>query len=235
MKFKNVIWGIFFVIAGIVIIANQLGGFIDVSLLSLALTFLLMPMIILSLISLNFIGIFFPMAILGIIWAEQLNITAITPWPILAAATLLTLGFSIIFKRPGIFLIGNLKDVPNTGFDDSIIDEDDNSIINVNVRFGSSIKYVNSKDFKRGNLNCSFGALTVYFDNATLNEKGAIVNIDASFSGVELYIPKNWEVIHGTNATLGGIEEKNRNTPDGKNKLTITGNVSFAGIEITYI
>lgn len=235
MKFKNVIWGIFFVIAGVVILANQLGGFIDVSLLSLALSFLLIPMIILSILSLNFIGIFFPIAILGIIWAEQLGITAITPWPILAAATLLTLGFSIIFKRRGMFLLGNLKDVENAGFSDTVIENDDNSVVNINVRFGSSIKYVNSNDFKHGKIYCSFGAVKVYFDNATLNENGATVEIDASFSGIELYIPKNWEVIHGTNATLGGVDEKNRSMPDGKNKLTITGNVNFSGIEITYI
>ena len=79
--------------------------------------------------------------------------------------------------------------------------------------------------------------MTVYFDNAILNPDGAKINIDASFAGVELFIPKEWEVIMCASSTLGGIEEsrKDKNKPDGKNKLTITGNASFAGIEITYV
>lgn len=36
-------------------------------------------------------------------------------------------------------------------------------------------------------LDCSFGPIKVYFDNAKLNNGRGIVRIDASFSGVELY------------------------------------------------
>ena len=179
-------------------------------------------------------GIFFPLALLGIIYAEPLGITSLVPWPILSTALLLTIGFSIIFHKhhkwhTKFITTGNTE---NFG---EVINEEDDSTVSLHVNFGSSIKYVNSKDFKKGEFTCHFGALKVYFDNTVLHEGSATVEIDISFGGMELYIPKNWKVVQGVNMSLGGIEEKNRNMPDGNNTLTLNGKCSLAGIEIIYV
>ena len=97
------------------------------------------------------------------------------------------------------------------------------------------VDYINSDKFEQADLGCSFGSMKVYFDNAKLNNGRGIVRIDASFSGVELYIPKTWIVENRVNTSFAGVDEKNRNMGNSDNILTIVGNASFAGVEIVYI
>ncbi|MCW8000075.1 hypothetical protein CFK35_19690, partial [Clostridium sp. cpc1] len=59
--------------------------------------------------------------------------------------------------------------------------------------------------------------------------------INASFSGIELYVPKNWNIDDKTNVFLGAISEKNKNDKTTTNTLTIIGDITFSGVEIIYI
>lgn len=228
-------WGLFFILSGLLIIINQLGYFTQINILSLVFTILLVAIIIKSIFNGFFGGIFFPLAMIGIIYAEALEITNVTPWPILITAFFLSIGFSIIFHKN--YRINRFYSYNNDNHEhfDKIINEDDDSVVETHVSFGSSIKYVNSNNLKRANFSCSFGALKIYFDNTRLDENGAEIYLNASFSGVELYIPKNWTVIFSANTSLAGIDEKNRSTPDGKNTVTLIGNINLSGVEIIYI
>jgi len=108
--------------------------------------------------------------------------------------------------------------------------------IRYGVRFGSDTKYVVSDNLEKAYLSCKFGSLKVYFDNVRLSPAGATIHINAEFSGVELFIPKTWQIRRNASNFLGGVEEKGRNTPDPNSPvLTITGNVSFSGVVIYYV
>ncbi len=50
----------------------------------------------------------------------------------------------------------------------------------------------------------------MYFDNAIMTDSNAIVRINASFSGIELYVPKTWNIDDKTNVFLGAISEKTK-------------------------
>ena len=89
--------------------------------------------------------------------------------------------------------------------------------------------------FEQADFNCSFGAMKVYFDNAIMSNENAIVSINDSLSGIELYIPKTWSVNDKTNVFLGSVSEKNRNNQTTTNNLTLVGDISLSGVEITYI
>ena len=104
------------------------------------------------------------------------------------------------------------------------------------ANFGSTIKYVNSKNFKRAFVNCSFGATKMYFDNAVILNDEAEINIEASFCGIELYIPHEWQVLDEMDHIMGGVEEKNpqRHSINGP-KVRLKGNMKFSGIEIIYV
>ncbi len=78
----------FFILAGVALI---LGVW------SVVISLLLVPVIVTSVRHLNFWGIFFPMAIMAILFDETLGIEKFTPWPVLGAALLLSVGFSFIF------------------------------------------------------------------------------------------------------------------------------------------
>lgn len=235
MKSRNYFWGLFFISAAAVILINQLGYFGEVNLFSLICTILLIPIIIKSLFSLNFGGILFPTAILGIIYAEPLGITNLTPWPILAIALFASIGLSLIFK-PFRFqqVIKKHGFTNNEGFDE-IINTEDKNFVDLSVNFGSCIKYVNTDEFEKANIGCSFGAMKVYFDNTKIKGEEASINLNVSFGGVEIYIPKTWKIINKADVSLGSIEEKNRNSSETNKTLYIYGKVNFAGVEIIYI
>ena len=96
MKNKNLIWGLFFILAGVALILDRTGLLGSVSVWSVVISLLLVPVIVTSVRHLNFWGIFFPMAIMAILFDETLGIEKFTPWPVLGAALLLSVGFSFI-------------------------------------------------------------------------------------------------------------------------------------------
>ncbi|MDD3452905.1 MAG: hypothetical protein PHN42_01335 [Bacilli bacterium] len=223
---KKIFWGLFFITSGIVVIINQLGYFTNINLFSLLFTIMLLPIFVKSIFRRNFAGIFFPVALFMIIYSNQLNLNDITPIPVLLTAALCSIGFTIIF--------GKNHNCNNEKFD-QIINEQDESEIDFKVSYGASIKYVNTEDLKKANLSCSFGALKVYFDNAKISGDNAIINLDISFSGVEIYIPKEWKVINNVEISLGGIEDKNIRNINYEKTVTLTGKVSLSGLSIFYI
>ena len=94
---------------------------------------------------------------------------------------------------------------------------------------------MNSENFKYAQFDASFGEIKAYLDNAKIEGHDAQINVDVSFAGVELYLPKQWTVINQVSAVFGAVDEKNRNQSDGTVKLTLTGKVSFGGVTIIYV
>ena len=128
------------------------------------------------------------------------------------AATLLTIALHVIFRKK-IFCSG--KDADAT--------------------FGSTVRYFEN-ELDTANLECNFGSVKAYFENAKPKNGKATVHLDCNFGGVELYIPKTWTVIDKTQTAFGGTEEKNRPaiTKDSP-ILTLTGEVNFGGLTIIYV
>lgn len=234
MKKERIFWGIYFILGALFILAAKMGFVAEVSFWSLIWTIFVAAILIKSIIRLNFFGIFFPLAILGIIYAVPLGITAIVPWPLLGAALLISIGCSIIFPHKNKFSIKFDHHHNHDDFEE-IINEEDGENIRHSVSFGSCIKYINTENFEYARLDCSFGAMNVYFDNAIMQKPEATVRVDNSFGGMELYFPKTWLVVNQMDSAFGGIEEKGHATPDGLHKVYLQGDNSFGGITIYYI
>ena len=71
MKNKNLIWGLFFILAGVALILDRTGLLGSVSVWSVVISLLLVPVIVTSVRHLNFWGIFFPMAIMAILFVRH--------------------------------------------------------------------------------------------------------------------------------------------------------------------
>ncbi len=232
MKRSNIFWGLFLILGAAFIIISQLGIFAEVSVLKVIFTVLLSGIAIAGLLHLEFFMMLFPVAIILILFDKELNITNLTPWPILATALLGSIGLSLIFHRSkkqfGYFKEEYGKEV--------IINDPDNSDVVCYSHMGSTIKYINTKELEKALIDCSFGAATVYFDNAEIKGNSATLQIDCSFGGIELYIPKSWQVEQRIDVFLGGIEEKGRKdqTSDGPT-LILTGRIKLSGITVYYI
>ena len=230
-KKRNIVWGLTLILGALLVVFSQLGYFDTVGIPSLIITILLIPVIILSAASLNFSGILFPLAIIGILYDDVLGIQALTPWPILIAALLLSLGLTFLFPRhQHCRRHGGSRE----GFD-KVINEPDGSVVNLVNKFCGSIKYINTQALRNVTIDSSFGGLKVYFDHADIAENQAYIYMDLSFSGVELFIPREWKVADNVNYVLGGSDEKGTEADIACKTLVLEGRANFSGITIRHI
>lgn len=233
MKKDNLFWGLFLIAAAVLILVAKLGAFPDMSIMKIFWTLVFVVALVNSLINLAFPGVFFSLAFLGIIYDNELGITAITPWTILFAALLLSIGVSLIYTPKKKKKKAEHREMEGSDF--VVFDEEDGNQFDFSSSFVGSIKYVNSDNFESANIDAKFAGMKVYFDNAIIRNGHATVNLNVSFAGVELYVPKNWRIDNQMSASFGGVEEKNRNNGADGPILTLRGNVSLGGVTILYV
>lgn len=185
----------------------------------------------------------FSVAFLIIVNDELLGLEAITPWPVLGAALLGTIGLSILF--PGKKHWKNHSEgkwewesgkwgcshAESAGGEDMLNGEE----IWFSNSLGESVKYLSANEVRQVNLKNSFGSLNVYFNNAIPKEGIADVYLENAFGSIVLYIPSDWRVIMDVDTAFGGAEEKGRCNPAGSNTLRVHGKVSFGELEIRYL
>ncbi len=237
MKKRNIFWGLMCILAAILLLLSKLGMFGGMGFWSLMFTVFLVILLIRGMLERNFACILFSIAFLLIVYDKPLGIEELTPWTVLGVAALGSCGLSFLFpkkKENGHFYTGECEQHRHM-HQDYYADAEEDGYIRQRTKFGSTTKYVNCNDFRRADLECSFGAMAVYFDKAVVKSGKAHISVQVSFAGVELYIPKEWTVINAVNASMGRAEEKNRNYPDGSVVLTIDGTVRCAGVDIIYV
>ncbi len=234
MKHNNWFWGIFFILAAVFVIASQVTGFASIGFWTIAASILLVALLIQSLVKLNYFGVFLPLSLGYMLYQEPLNLYYISPWLLLLAAVLLSIGFHTAFRsRPKKVLKSQRK--PH-GSEATIEEIDDNNPA-AKVTFGASNKYLHADNLKSGQFYCNFGALEVYFDHVTLAPEGAEIFVDCSLGAVKLFVPRSWRIVDKMNAGLGGVKDEARagRPSDDAPTLTLTGNVSLGVVEISYI
>lgn len=230
MRKKDIFWGLIFILAAVFVVLNQFGYIKGIGLFDIAVTVILAGILIKNILQLNFYGIFFPVALILIIYDEQLKITKFTPWPALLTALLLSIGFSLIFKHPRKHHIVFYNDLNH---DPEI--EDKNTVY-CSTLFGDCIKYVNSSDFKNASIKTTFGDVKIYFDKALVPSKRAEIYLNVNFGDVNLYLPRNWKILNDTHNFLGDM-----NISDGYEynessvEISLTGNIFFGNVNIIYV
>lgn len=189
----------------------------------------------------SFGGFFFSLAFLWIIFDSLFRFPHISTAVILLIALLFTIGFSILFPKHNSF--NEKKHVEWDDYDNpdkvgkhqTVFNEDTNEYFYSRNNFGASAKYINTSDFKKANLECSFGELKVYFDSAQISGDSAEICVKQSFGCTQLFIPKEWTVIQNASVFAAAIEERNNNKSTGSPVVYLTGEVSFGSIIITYV
>jgi hypothetical protein len=233
----RVFWGVAFLLAAVAVVCSALGVVtFGVNIGWVLLAILLIAIAAASLVNLNWWGVFIPLAGLGTIaniqtdYLPQLDGQIGALWIV---AVLVAIGFSILFhSHRGSFNIGDFYEQT----DDNLDDNTDKSVVRATTKFGETVKYIDSDDLEKVCLKCSFGSQKIYFDNATPSKKGIDLQIDCSFGGIELFVPKNWSIVNGVNVVAGGISEKGRAVLTDKSpELRLSGSLNFSGVEIVYI
>ena len=238
---SRIFWGLFFLVAAVAV-SCQIFGILtfEINIWWIILGIFLVAIAIKSLFSLNWLGVFLPTAVIITILNYQTDLLSLSGQAIggtYAVAVLLSIAFYILFhsrKQSWSKCIG----IGDADFRRSreTIDSEDSSEVAVDTHFSSAIKYVSSNDFRKATIDCSFGAVKIFFDNATPSRDGAIIDVDCSFGAVEMYIPKNWNIQNDLDTSFGGIEEKNRAVlTDNSPVVRLIGDSNFGGVTIIYV
>lgn len=229
----KILWGLFFILAAVYVVVSKLWIMPEVSVFSILLTVFFIWLFLNGIRNVNFWEILFSIAFICIIYDDQLGITALTPWIVLGAALLGSIGLSLIFKKKS-------GHSPSISFEyDSDSDNEDEKYIGENIKidnnFGTAIKYVNSDNFCMADVDNSFGSLTVYFDNAIIQSGSAKIKVDNSFGETNLYIPKEWKTENNLGQAFGSVKIHGVCEGSSNNTLKLKGETSFGEINIYYI
>lgn len=233
MKYKKWFWGAFFILAAAFIICSQLGILATFSIWTLLLTVLLAAIVIHSVVHVEFFGIFVPLAVILILFDTPLGIEALTPWPVLGAAVLLSIGLSILF-RSKLHRGYKKHGCHSAGVHETVEDLNEDRVA-CKMSFGSGIKYLHAQNLEQAEFDCSFGSLKIYFDQAKLNPNGADVLVNCSFASITFYVPHEWKVIDHIEASMGGVKNRENRSASDTNIIRLRGNVSFGSVEVVYI
>ena len=95
-------------------------------------------------------------------------------------------------------------------------------------------RQVESQEFKGGKASVLLGGIELDFSQASLAGNQATLELTAILGGIEIRVPKEWEVIVDSSSFLGAVEDKHKSAPTTESRptLTIKGTAILGAIEI---
>ena len=220
---RNWFWGLICILGAILIFGNLFGIIhFTLSLWKIIGTLICLSVIIDGIKEKSFYGPLFGIAIIFSLFSKDLGFEDISIWLLLLATWLLAWGLTNIIHPKKRHI--EIED----------IEYSTNSIINVSASFGGKVQYIQTNDLQYVTIDSKFSGLKLYFDQATIQNQ-ATIEIDGNFTGIELYVPKEWNVQSHVRSFFGGVDEKGQPSSSGYPTLNITGHVHFGGVEIHYI
>ena len=99
LELGNVFWGLLLILAAAFIILGQLDVFGDISGVTLFFGICLGIWFVSSIFKLSWGGMLFSLAFEVILFDEALGLEELTPWPVLFAALLATIGMNTLIKK----------------------------------------------------------------------------------------------------------------------------------------
>lgn len=191
--------------------------------------------------------VLFSLAFLIIINDELLHLEAITPWPVLGAALLGTIGLKILFpgmgrshrKRRGVRVGEGENGVRLLVSEDGIsgggeVCDRDGQMLSYDNVMGQSVKYV-SGVIDHVDIDNVFGSMDVYFTEALLSRGAASVNVDCVMGEVVLYVPRTWQVELNTENILASSQREGECANDGVNVLHVEGDIILGELDVISI
>ena len=237
-KGKNVFWGVLLLICAVALLVNKLGygnvllGGLGVWQIVLSVFFV--SSLVNGIVQRSFGQVLFSIAFLIIVNDELLRLEAITPWPVLGAALLGTIGLKFLFPEVksayGVKVHSGGREIEGPYSGENI----DGQAREYENFFGETVKYV-SGEISKVEASNSFGTLQLYFTDAVPSGGSAAVALDNSFGHVIVYVPGDWKVMIKAENNFGGVEEQGQCDSEGETALYIKAENNFGKIHVRYI
>lgn len=222
-KVNNVLWGIVFVILGVVVLLNSLEiTNINIFFNGWWTLFIIVPCFIDLFKSQdktgNFIGI-----IIGVLLLLGCNdlIDFDILWKMIVPIILVGIGISLIFKDS---LKKEIKDKIND------LNNKNNGKEYCATFSGQDLSF-QDEDFNGCELSSIFGGIKCDLRNAKIKKEN-IINCIAIFGGITIIVPKDVNVKVVSTSIFGGVDGKNKDSSDAKNTIYINATCLFGGVEI---
>lgn len=243
MKNRNIFMGVLLISIAIFLILNQVGLITaGISGWNIVLGGFFVGILIQGIIDRSFFGIFFSLAFLWMIFDKALGLGNISGITVMLIALLLSIGFSFLFPRKHYHKYKeksleweDYEKEDKIGKYKKVVEEIGEKFVYCSNSFGATAKYINCNNLERATIDCSFGEIKVYFDNAVVQNPSVEICVHLSFGSIELYIPREWNVVQKADVFAGSIDEKNRNSSDGMPLVELVGDVSFGAVTIIYV
>ncbi len=229
---KNVFWGIALLLLAAALLASRMGYLDGIGFWPILLSAVCAAFLVKGIIRGKFGMILFSIACLIIINDELLHLEAITPWPVLGAALLGTIGLNMLFPK-----FGNRWQKHFSGYWPSGIvcgDNRNGGYYTYENIFGSTVKYV-SGDVEHVSVENVFGSIVIYFVDAQPSAGTVNINVDSVFGSVVLYVPSSWGVRVNMQKVFASAGDKGKCSPDGIHELYVNGEVVFGSVWVVYV
>jgi predicted membrane protein len=230
MKTWKIFWGLGFVLAALFILLDAFGvitPFLDVvggvSAVQLIGALFLIAFVISRIIKLKFHEIFIPLALLFMLFEDNIafmlgleNDNIISNWLLFGCALLLSIGVSILTPNRRFFKFAK------------------SSHSKKNHAIGSSTRYIDCSDFVEEYISNTLGEIVIHFENEASFTSGAVLNIENKLGEVVVYVPEQWNVKLNISSKLGDVEQKGKGNADGPT-LVINGTNELGDVVVMFI
>lgn len=221
-KFKKLLWGLVFIILGIIIGLNSLGlTHINIFFKGWWTLFIIVPCFIGlfddddktgNLIGLV-IGIVLFLGVNSIISFELIG-KLIVPFILVA------IGVSILFKE-------SIK----SNITEKVTAAKKNGLENITATFAGQKAKRDGEEFKGANLDSVFGGIDLDLRNAVI-EKEAVIKASAIFGGITILVPSDVTVKVKSTPIFGGVSNKASQNKENTKILYIDAFCLFGGVDI---
>ncbi len=105
-------------------------------------------------------------------------------------------------------------------------------LADIDASFSAVSQRHDSRQFRGGRITSTFGGVKLDLTQAAIDGPEAVLEVHARFSGVELRVPRDWQIVVEVAATLGGVEDRTVSPSPASARLVLRGTVTCGGIEI---
>jgi len=220
----RIFWGMFIIFIGVLFLLDRLGELDFGDLISRYWPFILIIIGLSILIGNNFrnvgSGLFF--IILGaIFFLAKLEVFDHNVWYYLWPFLVIGLGLWLLVKPA---FRRRKENFPKVKDDD----------LDISAVFSAVKRRIESKNFRGGSATSVFGGIELDFSNAGLAGGQATIELTAILGGIEIRVPREWQVVIDGTPILGGIDDKKRTLIESEKKATlyVKATAILGGIEI---
>ena len=223
-KFENILWGIAFIVVGLILAGNAIGiTNIDIFFDGWWTLFIIVPCFIGLFNDSDKTGNVIGLVIGGtLLLACQGLLNFEMVWKLVVPVALVIIGVSIIFKDS---IHGKINS------EISKINKSQKDIPSYCATFSEQNANFENEEFKGADLTAVFGGVKYDLRQAIINSD-TVIKAESIFGGVEIYVPSNVKVKIKSTPIFGGVTDKSVHNQESEHTIYINSTCIFGGVDI---